>query len=156
MSRRPARGFTLIEVLVALVIVAFGMGAVLAALTSAANSTARLRDKSLGEWIALNQISSVRLALAAPKEGKSEDDVDYAGRKWHWRQQVEKTEVPGLLRITVDVRQAPADARGSVDERKADWLATAVGFRGDALSAASGETPDWRGQALERVAGGGK
>jgi general secretion pathway protein I len=155
-SRRPDCGFTLIEVLVALVIVAFGMSAVLAALTSAADSAARLRDKSLGEWIALNRISTVRLTLSAPKEGKSEEDVDYAGRKWRWRQQVEKTDVPGLLRITVDVRQVPADAQQDVDESKADWLATAVGFRGDALSAASGELPDWRGQALERVGGGAK
>ena len=153
MSRRCARGFTLIEVLVALAIVALGMAGVLAALTSAADSTARLRDKSLGEWIALNQISTVRLTLSAPKEGKSEEDIDYAGRKWHWRQRVEKTDVPGLLRITVDVRQAPADGQKPVDESKADWLATAVGFRGDALSAASGESPDWRGQPLERVAG---
>jgi general secretion pathway protein I len=155
-SRRPARGFTLIEVLVALVIVAFGMSAVLAALTSAADTTARLRDKSLAEWIALNQIANVRLALTAPKEGQSAEDADYAGRKWRWRQQIEKTSVPGLLRITVDVRQAPADAQQKVDESKADWLATAVGFRGDALSAASGETPDWRGQALERAGGAAK
>jgi general secretion pathway protein I len=155
-SRRGARGFTLIEVLVALVIVAFGMGAVLAALTSAADSTARLRDKSLGEWIALNEVSNVRLTLSAPKEGQSGEDVDYAGRKWHWRQQVEKTDVPGLLRITVDVRLASADGQKSVDESKADWVATAVGFRGDALSAASGEMPDWRGQALERAAGAPK
>jgi general secretion pathway protein I len=155
-SRRPAHGFTLIEVLVALVIVAFGMGAVLAALTSAADATARLRDKSLAEWIALNQISSVRLALTAPQEGQSAEDADYAGRKWRWRQQIEKTDVPGLLRITVNVRQAPADAQRNVDESKTDWLATAVGFRGDALSAASGEMPDWRGQALERVGGGAK
>jgi hypothetical protein len=64
--------------------------------------------------------------------------------------------VPGLLRITVDVREVLADAQQNVDESKADWLATAVGFRGDALSAASGEMPDWRGQALERVGGGAK
>jgi general secretion pathway protein I len=155
---KPAvgKGFTLIEVLVALVIVALGMSAVLAALASAADATARLRDKSLAEWIALNQLAEVRLTLNMPKDGGSEADIDYAGRKWHWRQNVEKTEVPGLLRITVDVRQAPAANQKNEDASRVDWLATAVGFRGDAVSASSGEIPDWRGQALPSTGGAAK
>jgi len=153
-SRRACGGFTLIEVLVALVIVVLAMSAALAALVAAADSTARLRDQSLAAWIALNRISTVRLTLAPPPEGASSADVDYAGRAWRWRQQVEKTEIPGLLRITVRVRQLPADGSKPVDDAKADWLGTAVGFRGDALSAASGELPDWRGQPLVRTPGG--
>jgi general secretion pathway protein I len=148
MRRASTRGFTLIEVLVALVIVALGMSAVLAALASAADSTGRLRDKSLAEWIALNQLSLVRLNLSAPREGSSAEDVDYAGRKWRWHSLIEKTEIPGLLRITVKVRQGGDDAA-------ADWLASAVGFRGDAISAASGEIPDWRGQGLGGGPAGG-
>jgi general secretion pathway protein I len=149
------RGFTLIEVLVALVIVALGMSAVLAALASAADSTGRLRDKSLAEWIALNQLSLVRLNLSAPREGSSAEDVDYAGRKWRWHSLIEKTEIPGLLRITMKVRLVPADARQGGDDAAADWLASAVGFRGDAISAASGEIPDWRGQGLGGGPAGG-
>jgi general secretion pathway protein I len=155
-SPRRSSGFTLIEVLVALVIVVLAMSAALAALVAAADSTARLRDKSLAAWIALNQISTVRLTLSAPREGQSGEDIDYAGRKWHWRQEVEKTEIPGLLRITVRVRQQPAAGPKTVDDAKADWLATAVGFRGDALSAASGEVPDWRGQGLVPAPGGAR
>lgn len=156
MRARRAGGFTLVEVLVALVVVALGMGAVLTALTSAADATGRLRDVTQAEWIALNQVSLVRLNLSAPREGRSEEDIDYASRKWRWRSEVEKTEIPGLLRITVRVRQLPAEARsGDADDPDADWLASAVGFRGDALSAASGEIPDWRGQGFAGAGPGG-
>ena len=56
-GRARARGFTLIEVLVALVIVAIGMAAVLGALSSSANTLSFLRDKTFAQWVALNQIA---------------------------------------------------------------------------------------------------
>lgn len=150
------RGFTLVEVLVALVIVAFGMGAVLAALSSAADSTARLREKTLAEWIGFNQISTVRLALTAPAAGSSSGEVEFAGGNWRWRQTIEESEVPGMRRITVRVRRIGETAAGSnsADDAQADWLATTVGFRGDAVNAASGELPDWNGAASTSSADG--
>jgi len=107
---RPRRGFTLIEVLVALIIVAFGMSAVFVSLTSAANSTMRLREKSLAEWVGFNQLSTVRLNGTPPVAGRSEGDATLAGIRWHCLQTVENMDVPGLLRITIQVRYA--DAQG--------------------------------------------
>jgi general secretion pathway protein I len=143
-----SRGFTLVEVLVALVIVAFGMGAVLAALSSAADTTARLRDKSLAEWIGFNQISTVRLALKGPSDGTTNGQIDYAGGQWLWQQVVDELQVPGIKRITVQVKRAPAAGAAATATDNADWLATTVGFRGDAINSASGELPDWNGVAL--------
>ena len=62
------RGFTLIEVLVALFIVALGIGALLSTLTSAATTIDHLRDKSFAEWIALNQITQARLAALLDRD----------------------------------------------------------------------------------------
>ena len=59
---RSRRGFTLIEVIIALFVVALGIGALLTTLVSSADSLGRLRDKSMAEWIALNRISEVRLS----------------------------------------------------------------------------------------------
>ncbi|TLY61079.1 MAG: type II secretion system protein GspI, partial [Gammaproteobacteria bacterium] len=91
--RRGRGGFTLIEVLVALAIVAIGMAAVLGALSSAANTTAYLRDKTFAEWVALNQIATLRLKMqtAPPATGNTAGEVDFAGRSWHWRQEVSAT-----------------------------------------------------------------
>ncbi|HEY2340845.1 MAG TPA: type II secretion system minor pseudopilin GspI, partial [Steroidobacteraceae bacterium] len=93
------RGFTLIEVLVALAIVAIGMAAVLGALTSSANTLAYLRDKTFAQWVALNQIATLRLSGQMTPTGNSDGNTDFAGRSWHWRREVTATQVPGVVRI---------------------------------------------------------
>jgi general secretion pathway protein I len=101
---RQGRGFTLIEVLVALFIVALGIGALLATLTSAATTVDHLRDKSFAQWIALNQITQARLASTSAGTGSSSGEVDYAGNKWYWRQQVVDQGIAGMRRIDVPNR----------------------------------------------------
>lgn len=139
--RRALGGFTLVEVLVALMIVAFGMSAVLAALGSAADTTERLRDKSLAQWIAFNQISTTRLALQAPSTGTTTGTLDYAKARWAWSQEIGELDIPGILRITVKVRRDDGSGAPAADQ-PVDWLATALGFRGNAVSAANGQL-DW-------------
>ena len=129
-----ATGFTLLEVLVALVIVTVGMGALLSALSSSAESTGYLRDKTLAEWVALNHIEEVRLALQRPKKGKTDGEAEMAGRDWTWAQEVVETEVKGILRIDVSVR--PKDAPGDKDTT---WYTTVSAIVGDALAAPRGD-----------------
>lgn len=104
---RRARGFTLLEVLVALVVVALGMSALLETLTQSANNVAALREKTVAEWIAMNQVALARLALNAPSPGITQGDVQScANGNWHWQQQVSAVDaVPGLLSITVSVQR---------------------------------------------------
>ncbi|HEY6451610.1 MAG TPA: type II secretion system minor pseudopilin GspI [Steroidobacteraceae bacterium] len=153
--KHAAHGFTLLEVLVALVIVAFGMGAVLASLSSAANNVGALREKTLAQWIALNRIADVRLNLQAPTTGTTQGDVKGFGNgDWHWQQVVTAMQqIPGLMQITVSVRRntpsVGTSTKGPASANAASWLTTVVGFRGDALAAASGETlGDWNGTSL--------
>ena len=133
------RGFTLIEVLVALAIVALGMATVMGALTSSADTVSYLRDKTFAEWVALNQVANVRLTGTQPPVGKSDGDTDFAGRKWHWHQEVVATQVPGVERIDVSAR--PADSGTNADDRS--WLSTVSGISGDAVGAPNGFQPDW-------------
>src|SRR5262249_21217747 len=104
-ARGAARGFTLIEVLVALAIVVIGMATIMGALSSSANSVSYLRDRTFGQWVALNQIANVRLSASLahqqPSAGDTNGDTDFAGRSWHWRQVVAATEIPGVVRIDV-------------------------------------------------------
>jgi general secretion pathway protein I len=142
------RGFTLIEVLVALMIVALGMGAVLSALSSAADSTIRLREKTFATWVGLNQLAATRLKQTFPSKGKTEGDVDLANSRWHWQQEVEVMQIPGLRRITIQVRYADTasdrgPATGKAMSDRSDWLATVSGFRGDAISPPQGTLQGW-------------
>ncbi len=147
-ARRRARGFTLIEVLVALAIVAIGMAAVMGALTSSADTVSYLRDKTLAQWVALNQIANLRLSGQQPPTGNSSGDTDFAGRSWHWRQEVVATEVPGVERIDISVR--PAEVKAGEDN---GWFTTVSGVWGDALGAPNGFQPDWGTQTFSGLSG---
>lgn len=126
---RAQRGFTLIEVLVALVIVALGMSALLESLGSAADTAGWLRDKTFAQWIGFNQLETMRLSGTVPTAGSTDGELDYAGRHWRWRQVVTDMGFPGLFRV--DVKVEPADT-ATVDEK--GWIATVTGGVGDAVA----------------------
>lgn len=135
---KAARGFTLIEVLVALAIVAIGMAAVLEALTSSANTAAFLKDKTFAQWVALNRLETVRLSGNFPATGSSSDHLDYAGQSWQWQQKVTTTQIPDVREIEVDVR--PADSTAGEDR---GWYATAMGFVGKDFAPSNAPEPAW-------------
>lgn len=137
MSQR-ARGFTLIEVLVALAIVAIGMAAVLSTLTSSASTVIYMKDRTLAQWVALNHIADQRLLGQVPSLGNTEGDVDYAGSKWHWRQETVATAVQGMVRMDVHVRPAEIKA-----DNEHSWYVTLSGLMGDAVGAPRGDMPLW-------------
>jgi general secretion pathway protein I len=137
-------GFTLIEVLVALAIVAIGMAAVLGSLTSSASTVVYMRDKTLANWVALNHIAEQRLLPQMPQLGKTDGDVDYAGLKWHWQQETVATAVQGMVRMDVHVR--PADVKTDEDR---GWYVSMSGIMGDAVAAPRGDMPLWGSGANE-------
>jgi general secretion pathway protein I len=133
LSGRRQFGFTLIEVLVALVIVAVGMSVLMGTLSSSARSVVYMQDKTFAEWVALNKIALLRVSLQQgqlPPQTSTNGDVDYAGRSWHWRQDVVASQVPGINRIDVKVR--PKEIKGGDDD---SWYVTVSGLAGNAIAA---------------------
>lgn len=134
-SIRRARGFTLIEVVVALAIVAVGIFAVLKTIGETANSVERLKDASFAAWIADNRLAEMRLTGQMPSVDETEGDVEFAGRTWHWTANVSQTPVEGLRRIDLSVRRE-ADPPGSS-------LALIAGFVGATALAAPPSSKTW-------------
>lgn len=139
---RRARGFTLIEVLVALAVVTIGMAAVLEALTSSANVTLFLRRKTFAEWVALNQLERVRLSGLFPHAGTRTGKVSFAKRSWRWRQKVSHTPVPGVQRIVIKVRPK---------SEKQGWSASVTGYLGRAIAPPDPLAPQWIPGSIEPV-----
>ena len=96
-------GFTLLEVLVALAILAIGMLAVLSTVGTSTRLSGQLRDRTFAGWVAMNELTSLRLTGSWPATDTLDGDADMAGRKWHWTVTATKTPDPDLLRLDVDV-----------------------------------------------------
>jgi general secretion pathway protein I len=128
-TRPRTAGFTLIEVLVALFIVALGMMTLLGAMSRSADTAAYLRDKTFAQWIALNHLAEVRLAQSLPSKGTSDGEVEYAGRRWRWTQEVTALDFPGMLRVDVSVQQSDTAAG-----KDAPRMAQATGVLSDSLA----------------------
>lgn len=120
MSSLQSRGFTLIEVMVALVIVALALTAVSASMNQMIDSAETMRNRTYASWIAQNRIAELRLAFATPDVGASNGVVQYANTEWSWRAVVSDTGVEDLYRIDVSVALANSE----------DNIRTVTGFVG--------------------------
>lgn len=119
--RSRQHGFTLMEVLVAVAVLALGMTAVIGAAGSSTRLGSELRDRTFADWVAMNELTSIRLATTAPASGDMNGDADMGGAKWHWKATVSGTEDPNLLRIDVAVSTA---------DKPDDVIETVSGFMG--------------------------
>ena len=100
-------GFTLIETLVALAIVALGMTAVFMQVGQYSSSAIRMQDKTLASWIGSNIVTRESLQYEWPEVGESDEDIEqFAGRDWTVHIVVTATEVENLRRIDVEVSLA--------------------------------------------------
>jgi general secretion pathway protein I len=137
MRRAEARGFTLVEVVVALAIVAIGMLAVFKTIGDTVSNVTELRDRSFAGWIADNRITEIRISGEMPSVEETAGEVEYAGRRWHWVTKVSQTQVAGLRRIDVSVRR-DGDAEDAT-------LVNLAGFVGAIATASPPAATDWYG-----------
>jgi len=110
----------LIEVMVALTIVALSLTAVTASISQMINAAESMRNRTYASWIAQNRITELRLAVVTPDVGASNGEVQYANTDWSWRAVVAETGVDDLYRIDVAVSLAGSD----------DVVRTVTGFVG--------------------------
>lgn len=94
-------GFTLIEVMVALLVVSIALPALLSQVVTQVDGTAYIRDKIYANWIAQNQIEIQRIEYELTEKllrGSAIGQTELAGRTWYWQIKSEKTAVSGMWR----------------------------------------------------------
>jgi general secretion pathway protein I len=122
--RRYAQGFTLLEVLVALAVVAIALAAAVKAAGENAVNTAYLRDKTLAHWVAMNKVAELQLAATWPAPGVSHGQVSLARREWRWQAEVENTDDPSVRRLRVGA----GTSSGPVLDRVVAYLPAPAGM----------------------------
>ena len=100
---RATAGFTLIEVLVALAIVAVTLGAGITAAGALANNAQRLADVSAAQWCADNQLVNLKLARQFPGIGDSDFACEQLGRTFMGHLRVRPTPNPNFRRVDANV-----------------------------------------------------
>lgn len=99
MPLKSNRGFTLLEVLVALTIIAITLGAVIKTASDQTANTSYLKEKAIGHWVAMNALNQLLLEQDWPSLGKSTDSATMASHEWYWQREVEKTPSPDSRKI---------------------------------------------------------
>ena len=102
---RALRAFTLVEVLVALAVVAIALAAGMRALAQSADGASSLKLRTLALWVAQNRLAQAQLAAPWPSRGTRSGDETQAGLRFVWRETVSDTPNPGFRRIEIVVAE---------------------------------------------------
>ena len=103
---RAFLGFTLVEVMVALAVVAVALPALLVTLSQQLDGLRYLEDRTHAQWVAANRLAELRLVVGAKgslQTARVSGTEEMAGRSWYWWSEGVETEVPGFFRYEIVV-----------------------------------------------------
>ncbi len=123
-ARRRARGFTLLEVLIALLILSLSLVALIRAAGLQAQALNHHRDSTLAQWVAANVVAELR-AQGAPPVGRQQGEMRMGPQRWRWQAETSDTDVERVRRMEITVFAADSDSLAGSD---ADPVARLTAF----------------------------
>ena len=120
--QKRTQGFTLIEVLVAMTILAVGVSALV---ISAAASTQRaeyLRTREVARWVASNAMAEWQAVPGWPEIGTTNTEVEMVQQRWFVRTRTQRVSDADLRRLDIEVR---------ADKDAESFLYSVTGFLGN-------------------------
>lgn len=111
---RHQQGFTLIEVMVAISIIAVALPALMNLMLTQSNNISAIREQTLAEWVAANQLNTHRLNYQLTKRllnGRQTGTEELADIEWHWLVDSQVTAVDEIRKIEVTVGRDAEQAR---------------------------------------------
>jgi general secretion pathway protein I len=101
---RLSKGFTLIEVMLAMAIFSIAGIALLSAADNNFRNLSHLENKILANWVASNQLVEITLDQTWPPKNNKKGTVEMASREWFWAQKVIKTGDKNMRAVVIEVR----------------------------------------------------
>lgn len=129
------RGFTLLEVLIAMVIFGTTVAFLLRNVNEQLHAHNGISIKTIAHWVAMNKMAENRLLDNWPSVGVTRGQVEMRNREWYWLQTVSKTSEADLRQIEIEVRMNENDSNpetrfvGFMANKKSDGKST--GFNSD-------------------------
>jgi general secretion pathway protein I len=111
--------FTLIEIMVALAIIAITLGAIIENTTASNRNTQYLRDKTVASWVAMNEIARIRASREWGGSTSRKGEVEMAGRTWLWKMAIRNTDNVNVRELIVDV---------FIEDQESQALASMTGY----------------------------
>ena len=107
--KRNNRGFTLIEVMVAIAIFAMAALAAVSAASGHLNSLSTIQQRTFAQYVAANRLTELNLTTTWPLKDNQRGSERQGGVEWQWRQQVVETVTPNVVAVTIEVTQGEQD-----------------------------------------------
>lgn len=122
MQRLHTKGFTLIEVLVAMTIIAVGVTALVQASGAASWRANFMREREFARWVASNHLTEIQVLPTWPETGSKNTETDMMGLRWFIKTRTQKVDDPDLRRVDVEAR---------LDKDADGYLYSVTGFVGN-------------------------
>ncbi len=115
------RGFTLLEVIVALAVIAFALSAAVSAVSGNTRNAAGLQQRTYAHWVAMNQMAELHASRQWPSTRTTRGSSLMVRHEWYWSMNVSATPDKNVRRVDISVR---------ADEDAESPLVTLTGFVG--------------------------
>lgn len=108
-SHPNCKGFTLLEVLVALAVIAFSLAAAASAVSGNARNASGLQQRTYAHWVAMNKMTELHVDKKWPSIKTIKGSTLMARHEWFWKVKVSKTPNKHIRRVDVMVRPEEDD-----------------------------------------------
>jgi len=99
------RGFTLMEVLIALAVLAIALGAIIQSVAANTSNAGYLRDRTFAHWVAMNRVAEIQSLNEWPAKGTDRGTEQMANFEWNWQLIVNDSGLDNIRQIQVEVRR---------------------------------------------------